>query len=733
MSMPTPTTLLRLLAEAVLTTRAGRAADDAVEATPELVEAVWSAWRKQGDELLLRAEVQALARTSPEEIEPAVAQALAPLAPRQSPEAVRAVRAYLVQVPAAVRRRCRRPADPQGSSLPAWLPLLQAADLLALLPAQTPWFAPGDKPWEVGGWELVELLEAGSLGETWLARKPDAPPAALLFLLHPTARQRLLRQGASGLDAVLARIGREARHPSLVELRHTYLSANPPCLEYEHVEGGDLAGLIRDWHATGGAPDYRPAATLVLQLAEALGHVHRLQPPLVHRGLCPSAVRVRQAPNGRLDAMIAHLGLADLLPRTGDGRPQGNGSRDSDRTPYVAPEQRRGAGPDPREDVYALGILWYQLLCGSLEAGRPGGSQWRRRLGEGGMPAALIELLEACFEDDPHDRPADASALAERLAALLEEAGGSSAPATRPPRPGNSAVQALLGDVQEVVPAAAAPSRGRSRRADVWQIFDELEKPKAELATTLSNAIGLKLVLIPAGAFQMGASPDEAGRRENEEPRREVTLTHRFYLGVYPVTQEQYQRVVGKNPSRFGGGAGGGPEFPVDSVSWEEAAAFCRRLSELPAEKQAGRVYRLPTEAEWEYACRAGTTTTFCYGPALNAAQANFDGRFPYAGGEPGRSVGKTTRVGTYPANNFGLYDMHGDVWEWCADWLDALYYARGPRRDPPGPDAGSFRVLRGGSWRNHAVTCRAAYRNGLGPQARDSAVGFRVALDVGS
>src|SRR5262249_4326336 len=156
----------------------------------------------------------------------------------------------------------------------------------------------------------------------------------------------------------------------------------------------------------------------------------------------------------------------------------------------------------------------------------------------------------------------------------------------------------------------------------------------------------------------------------------------------------------------FSAKAGSSADHPVERVTWEEAVEFCRRLSHLPEEKAAGRAYRLPTEAEWEYACRAGTATPFAQGLSLSGAQANFDGGFPYGGGERGRSLQKTTRVGSYPANNFGVHDLHGNVWEWCADWLDSLYYAASPKRDPQGPAAGQLRVLRGGSWRNHAVTC---------------------------
>ena len=145
--------------------------------------------------------------------------------------------------------------------------------------------------------------------------------------------------------------------------------------------------------------------------------------------------------------------------------------------------------------------------------------------------------------------------------------------------------------------------------------------------------------------------------------------------------------------------------------------------------KEAGRVYALPTEAEWEYACRGGTASAFASGGKLGARQGGFDGNFPYGDAPRSQSPGRTSKVESFASNNFGLCDMHGNVWEWCADWYDASAYTATPRKDPTGPKRGQLRVIRGGSWRNHAVTCRAAYRNALAPNLRDMYTGFRVVM----
>ena len=247
----------------------------------------------------------------------------------------------------------------------------------------------------------------------------------------------------------------------------------------------------------------------------------------------------------------------------------------------------------------------------------------------------------------------------------------------------------------------------------------------------LINSLGMEFALIPAGTFLMGSPETEATRKRDEGPQRPITISRPFYLGVYAVTQEQYQAVMGANPSQFTAETGGGPAHPVETVNWEEAVEFCRRLSQWPAEERNGRVYRLPTEAEWEYACRAGTTTAFHYGPALSSREANLHGGQPYFA-PPGPHLERTTPVGSYAPNAFGLYDLHGNVWEWCQDWYSDTYLADVAAVDPVGPTDGTHRVQRGGCWNAYGECCRAAYRSSNDPPTRQmNCVGFRVALTV--
>jgi formylglycine-generating enzyme required for sulfatase activity len=260
--------------------------------------------------------------------------------------------------------------------------------------------------------------------------------------------------------------------------------------------------------------------------------------------------------------------------------------------------------------------------------------------------------------------------------------------------------------------------------------------PKVEVVT---NAIGMKLARIPAGEFVMGSPASEPERQDEEFPH-EVVITRPFYMGVYEVTQREFEGVMGnKQRAIFNADNGGGPDHPMEDVLWQEAVDFCKRLSEHPDERRAGRTYRLPTEAEWEYACRAGTTTAFSFGNALSSKQANFNGNYPYGGASQGPYLRKTAKVGSYEPNAFGLYDMHGNVCEWCADWYDEEYYRDSPEEDPLGPPVGAaptgfgtyYLVARGGCWLDDARACRSAYRFKGMPKNRYRLIGFRVVCEV--
>jgi sulfatase modifying factor 1 len=235
----------------------------------------------------------------------------------------------------------------------------------------------------------------------------------------------------------------------------------------------------------------------------------------------------------------------------------------------------------------------------------------------------------------------------------------------------------------------------------------------------VTNSIGMKFVWIPPGNFMMG-SPKEEKERQDNETQHKVTLTKGFYMGINTVTQEEWQAVMGNNPSHFKGEK----KLPVEQVSWDDCQEFIKKLREKDK-----KPYRLPTEAEWEYSCRAGTKTPFHFGDTISTDQANYNGDFTYGEGKKGKYREKTTPVGTFPANAWGLHDMHGNLWQWCQDWYGD--YPQNEVVDPQGPDKSDRRVLRGGSWYHIPEHCRSALRNWYVPGIRVSNCGLRVCFFV--
>jgi len=248
------------------------------------------------------------------------------------------------------------------------------------------------------------------------------------------------------------------------------------------------------------------------------------------------------------------------------------------------------------------------------------------------------------------------------------------------------------------------------------------------------------MIRINGGTFTMGSPANEAGR-DSDEIQRQVTVSS-FQMSRYPVTQREYQEIMGTNPSHFKG-----DNLPVERISWWDAVEYCNRRSHREGltlayliDRERNTItwnrnatgYRLPTEAEWEYACRAGTTTPWNTGNSITSDQANFEADFegfnPYKI-ETTTEWGTTTPVGSFLANAWGLHDMHGNVWELCWDWYGD--YATGAQNNPIGPSAGTVRVLRGGSWCDYAGSARSASRGGCSPSYGGNGLGFRVVRDL--
>lgn len=273
------------------------------------------------------------------------------------------------------------------------------------------------------------------------------------------------------------------------------------------------------------------------------------------------------------------------------------------------------------------------------------------------------------------------------------------------------------GEMVRLLHSLHQPNRlkGRANREErLRQLLESGVRPPGPFWT---NSSSMTFACIPPGTFRMGSGARERGR-DHHETRHTVTLTHGFFLSIHPVTQEQWTAVMKNNPSRFEG-----PTHPVEMVTWNDCKNFCRELS-----RAHGCKYRLPTEAEWEYACRAGTSTAFHFGPTLPYERANYDGRLYGYYGSTNLGRDSTTPVDAFPVPNaWGLWNMHGNVFDWVADRFEDL--PSEPQVDPKGPTTGNRRIVKGGCFGSGPIPCRSAFRMGRSVTETYEGWGFRLAL----
>jgi sulfatase modifying factor 1 len=684
--------LLKIIAKAALHLSGVGGIWTMVEDVPELANNVWNDWKAARTASERKADTEEVAALEAEN-SPEIRRIVDEVAGNQ-PESVRQdLAALLSQVPGSIRQTLRRPTDPTGRTLSPALEPRSAQDLIPFLAVHRPRFKKGDRPIAGADWVLDELLGIGGYGEVWKALHThidDFQPVALKFCIDPLARERLLKH--------------EGKHPGIVQLQQTYLGADPPCLQYEYVSGGTLANFIKDYAGRDAIPSPEKVARLLLAIAKPVAFAHQLNPPIVHRDLKPANILL-QGTNGSTRAKIADFGIGGIATAavvratrqpTHPSLLLTKAVSGSHSPLYASPEQAAGGLPDPRDDIHALGVIWYQMLTGNLTTGPSSGDAWKRKLAARGMSAALISLLVSCLEE-ADERIANAGILCERIENELSPSREPLVPPRPTPRPVNEPL--------------------------------------------ITNTLGMKLALIPAGEFEM--SSDDSGRSD-EKPKHKVKITRPFYLGTTEVTVGQFRRFVDASgyktdAERNGNGYGWnaaestdeqdpkytwrspgfaqGDDHPVVLVSHNDGLALCDWLK-----TQEGATYRLPTEAEWEYACRSG-------GKGVSGSgddEAELD-RVAWYGAKSG--IG-THPVGKKQGNAFGLYDMLGNAWEWCGDWYDSDYYAKlpSPVTDPAGPSGGSYRVSRGGSWGDGAEYCRAAYRLWRTPGYCDCDLGLRLA-----
>lgn len=576
---------------------------------------------------------------------------------------------------------------------------------------------------QLGEYTILEELGRGGMGQVFRAvHRRMNRPVAIKFLPPSSSESSDSKKRFQREIQAIARL----LHPNIVTAYDAGESEGRPFLVMELVEGTDLAQHVKQH----GPMTVEESLDAVIQAARGLAHAHKAE--IVHRDVKPS--NLLRDESGVVK--VSDLGLARFC-HTGagsevalDSSEISQGGQVLGTVDYMAPEQAVSSkDADHRADIYSLGCSLHYLLTGQpiydgntvfekLVAHRekpiPSLRDSRRDVPDEvdrvfrrmvakkpehrhqSMDLAIADLDE-CRQTDAERR---ATAKAKRNVALA----------------GAVAIVAL-GFVGWLAVISLFPRTRVSSGTSAPSIVPKVPNVSKPTERIIENSIGMRLVLLPAGEFVMGSPDSEEDRQEGEGQHR-VCITKPFYLGMTEVTQAQWEAVMGTRPWRGMEYAKDGPDHAATSVSWHDAVKFCAALS-----KKEGTLYRLPTEAEWEYACRAGTTTTFHFGNDAShlGDYAWFKANAEQAGEWYAHPVGRKK------PNPFGLYDIHGNVCEWCSDWYDVDYYATSPDTDPMGPSNGTFRVFRGMSWRNPAKGCRSAARNSGDPETGTNLVGFRV------
>lgn len=368
----------------------------------------------------LRASLRELVSAPPETIELGLHDGVADIRPPVSEEFRETLVAYLELLPEVARQALRRPGDPEGSSVPEGFAIRRPEDWLLFLPDRLPLFRPGDQPPDLDNWRAESLRGLGPYAEVWDGYDDDQPelsPACLKFITDAKAREVL----ADNLGHIKRVLDLEP-FVGLIPLRSAYLSSDPPCLEYVHLPGYDLANLMHNARWKGDRPRPDQTALIVRRVAKIVGQLHRRNPPVVHRGLKPSNILLSPTETGGVSVWVSDVGWGQItaaLPAAGLDVSQAirRSLRGSYGPLYASPQQRAGGPADPRDDVYAIGVLWYQLLMRDPTAKPPGGVTWATEFRRYGLTDGQAAVLANCVSKIPADRPGDGIVLGDLIAA----------------------------------------------------------------------------------------------------------------------------------------------------------------------------------------------------------------------------------------------------------------------------------------------------------------------------
>jgi formylglycine-generating enzyme required for sulfatase activity len=574
-------------------------------------------------------------------------------------------------------------------------------------------FTPGQQI-KKGQYEIIEVLGKGGFGVTYLAQDHKRKTQVAIKSLDVFSLQQRYRDKYGNLDGFAEFLAEEQDkfnteamvlatfdHPHIVKVYPELFRENGlSCMVMEYVKGKNLEQYLR----TKGIFSESAGLAIIQQIGTALDYIHRRN--YLHRDIKPANILLRESDQ---KAILIDFGLArevnfaELMSLT------------NAKTPVFAPPEQfeNRSNFTPALDIYSLAATLYVIIAVQEPPFIP-------------LPSPYL----------------NAKIMLEMKMAI------------EPPQTYNSRITDKVND--GILKGMELDYRKRPQSIKEWFSYlgiqsenNHLKTFTFEVVTTnskgtiinkrnhsaryfeedLGNGVILAMVEIPAGTFIMG-SPQGEGY-DWEKPQHQVSVPS-FFMSKYPVTQAQYQAIMGNNPSRFQGSKASTSltkHRPVECVSWDDAVIFCQKLSQ-----NTGKNYKLPSEAQWEYACRAGTTTPFYFGESITPDLVNYDGNYTYADAPQGKYREQTTDVGSFPPNAFGLYDMHGNVWEWCEDdWQEN--YIDAPINGTALISRSDIKLLRGGSWYNDPESCRSASRYSNLGAVRDDlyySFGFRVVCGVG-
>ena len=574
-------------------------------------------------------------------------------------------------------------------------------------------------------YRVSKIIGQGSFGRTYAAEDLDCMNRPCVVKKFIAKVEGSTLQKAKQLFEHEAKQLYELDHPQIPRLYAYFEHETSLYLVQQFIEGQNLLRILKKQ----GPFNERQILIILRDLLPVLQYLHERN--VLHRDIKPDNIMrpTHSKPGETSKLVLIDFGGAKEVTGTLLA-----GAGTAIYTPgYGAMEQMMGR-PTRASDLYSLGATCVRLLTGCLPATKNRQDQvfdsvnlrwlWRERLQERGI--VLNELVEEIFdkllETFPQNRYQSATELLDKLPEILSKFSATKRPKARK-KPEDRTVIIVHPDVP--APEQKIDNDGQKANHNTEKLqFTvttvnsqgediKLEPREAEYFTEeLAKDILLEMIFIPEGKFFFGSTNDDQERLINEIPQYLVAVPS-FFISKYPITQAQWQAVMNYNPSKFTG-----KNRPIEQVSWYEAVEFCERLS-----AKIGRKFRLPSEVEWEYACRGGTNTPFHFGETITTDLVNYDGQCNYGSGPKGSYRKKTTIAGTFPPNAFGLHDMHGNVREWCANIWQELYNGLEDldTKDP------RDRSLRGGSWVDHPVYCRSASRYGLKPDVKNFIIGFRI------